>query len=139
MTYRVRIREENCQNNSFESQFDFTQDCIWGKVLTEEGWHGLFCLENAGGSSRQSSLDALVKQSFAFTHFPSALEPWHHRTDQKPSDGLLFVLPAVSGQFMWNEMVVRPAGSSRVTSLVEQAPARYLASKRRRRCERSKF
>ena len=69
---------------------------------TEDGWHGLSCLKSAGGFSRHSNLNALIKQSLSSTHIPSVLEPRHlYRTDQKRADGW-----ADGKQLLWDVTVV---------------------------------
>ena len=81
--------------------------CVRGKDVIEDGWHGLFCLKNAGRFSRLSNLNAPLKQSLSSTHLPSILEPRHlYRTDQKRPDGLTLVSWAVGKQILWDVTVV---------------------------------
>ena len=81
--------------------------CVFGKDVTEDRWHGLFCLKNAGKFSGHSNLNALIKQSLSSTHIPSVLEPRHHyRTDQKRPDGLTLVPWAAGEQLLWDLTVV---------------------------------
>ena len=49
-------------------------NCVCGKNVTEEGWHGFSCLKSAGRFSRHSNLNAFIKQSLSSTHIPSVLE-----------------------------------------------------------------
>ena len=78
-------------------------ECVRGKDVIEDGWHGLSCLKNAGRFSRHSNLNALLKQSLSSTHLLPILEPRHlYRTDQKRPDGLTLVSWAVGKQLLWD-------------------------------------
>ena len=77
------------------------------KVVTEDGWHGLFCLKRAGTYYRRSNLNALIKQKLASTHILSFLKTRHlPRIDQKRPDDLTLVPWAVSRQLLWDVVVV---------------------------------
>ena len=77
------------------------------KDVTEDGWHGLSCLKNAGRFSRHSNLNALIKQNLSSSHILSVLEPRHlYRTDQKRPDGLTLVPWADGEQLLWDVTVV---------------------------------
>ena len=88
-----------------------------GKDVTEDGWHGLSCLKIARRFSRNSNLNALVKQSLSSTHIPSVLEPRHiYKTDQKRPDGLTLVPWAVGKQLLWDVTVVDSLAPCRINS-----------------------
>ena len=62
-------------------------ECVCGKDVTEDGWHGLSCLKSAGRFSGHSNVNALIKHTLSTTHISSVLEPRHlYRTDQKRPD-----------------------------------------------------
>ena len=85
------------------------------KDVTEDGWHGLFCLKSEGRFSRHSNLNALIKQSLSSTNIPSVLEPRHlYRTDQKRPDGLTTVPWAVGKQLLWDVTVVDSLAPCRI-------------------------
>ena len=92
-------------------------NCVCGKNVTEEGWHGFSCLKSAGRFSRHSNLNALIKQSLSSTHIPSVLEPRHlYRTDQRRPDGLKLVPWAVAKQLLWNITVVDSLAPCRINA-----------------------
>ena len=89
--------------------------CLCGKDVTEDGWHGFSCLKKAERFSRHSSLIALKKQSLSSAHVPSVLEPRHlYRTDQK--HGLTLVPWAVGKQLLWNVTVVDSLAPCRINA-----------------------
>ena len=90
--------------------------CNGGKDdVTEDGWHGLFCVKSAGRLSRHSNLKALIMQNLASTHFSSVLEPRQlHRTDQKRPDNLTLVISAAGMQLLWNKTVVDSLASDKI-------------------------
>ena len=91
--------------------------CVCGKNVTEDGWHGLSCLKNAGRFSRYSNLNALIKQSLSSTHIPSVLEPRHlYRTDQERPDGLTLFPWPVGKQLLWDVTVVDSLALCRVNA-----------------------
>ena len=78
----LRLGSKICERHKF----------VCGKDVTEDGWHVLSCLKNAGRFSRHSNLIAFIKQSLSSTNIPSVLEPQNlYRTDQKWPDGLTLV------------------------------------------------
>ena len=91
--------------------------CVCGKDVTEDGWHGLSCFKSAGRFSRDSNLNALIKQSLSSTHIPSVLEPRHlYRTDQKRPDGLTLVPWADGKQLLWDVTVVDSLARCRINA-----------------------
>ena len=91
--------------------------CVCGKDVTEDGWHGLFCLKSAGRFSRHSNMNALIKQSLSSTHIPSVLQPRHlDRTDQKQPDGLTLPPWAVGKQLLWDVTVVDSLAPCRINA-----------------------
>ena len=98
---RIAIRLRLC------STFCEKHRCLCGKDVVKDGWHGLSCLKSAGRFSRQSNLNALIKQSFASTNILFVLESRHlQRTDQKQSDGLTLIPWAVGRQLLLDITVV---------------------------------
>ena len=91
--------------------------CVCGKDVTEDGWHGLSCLKSAGRFSRQSNLNALIKQSLSSIHILSVLEPRHlYRTDQKRPDNLTLVPWAVGKQLLWDVTLVDSLAPCRINA-----------------------
>ena len=91
--------------------------CVCGKDVTEDGWHGLFCLKSAGRFSRHSNLNALIKQSLPSTHIPSVLELQHlYKTDQKRPDGLTLVPWADGKQLLWDVTVADSLAPCRINA-----------------------
>ena len=102
-----------------------------GKNVTEDGWHGLSCLRSAGRFSGHSDLNALIKQSLSFIHFPSVLEPRHlYMTDKKQLDDLTLVPWAVCKQLLWDVTVVDSLAPSRISTVSACNPGTAAAEKR---------
>ena len=87
------------------------------KDVAEDGWHDLSCLKSAGRFSRNSNLNALIKQSLSFTHIPSVSGPRHlYRTNQKRPDGLTVVPWAVGKQLLRDVTVVDSLAPCRINA-----------------------
>ena len=63
--------------------------CRCGKLVEENGHHGLSCARSAGRFSRHHNLNTLVKQALSSIKVPSILEPnGLTRSDGKRPDGI---------------------------------------------------
>ncbi len=89
--------------------------CVCGKMVEEDGHHGLLCNKSTGKFSRHANLNALVKQTISSLSFPSVLEPRGlFRSDGKRPDGMTIV-PWNSGrQLVWDVTVVDSLATSRI-------------------------
>ena len=80
--------------------------CHCGKNVERDGLHGLSCTMSAGGSSRHSTLNSLIKQTLRSLDLPSMLEPRGlFRTDGKRPDGITVIPWEMSKQLVWDVTV----------------------------------
>ena len=87
------------------------------KDVKEDCWHSLSCLKNAGRFSRNSNLNALIKQSSSSTHISSVLQSRRlYRADQKRPDGVTLVPWAVGKQLLSDVTVVDSLAPSRISA-----------------------
>ena len=88
--------------------------CRCGKLVEENGHHGLSCARSAGRFSRHHSLNTLVKQALSSIKVSSILEPNElTRTDGKRPDGV--TLAREEGkQLLWDVTCVDLLAPSRI-------------------------
>ena len=77
--------------------------CRCGKLVEENGHHGLSCARSAGRFSRHHNLNTLVKQALSSIKVPSNLEPHGlTRTDGKRPDGITLAPWEEGKQLVWD-------------------------------------
>ena len=77
--------------------------CRCGKLVEENGHHGLSCARSAGRFSRHHNLNTLVKQALSSIEVPSILEPYGlTRTDGKRPDGITLAPWEEGKQLVWD-------------------------------------
>ena len=89
--------------------------CRCGKLVEENGQHGLSCAKSAGRFSRPHNLNTLVKQALSSIKVPSILEPnGLTRTDGKGPDGITLAPWEEGKQLLWVVTCVDLLGPSRI-------------------------
>ena len=77
--------------------------CRCGKLVEENGHHGLSCARSAGRFSRHHNLNVLVKQALSSIKVPSILEPnGLTRSDGKRPDGITLAPWEEGKQLVWD-------------------------------------
>ena len=77
--------------------------CRCGKLVEENGHHGLSCTRSAGRFSRHHNLNVLVKQALSSIKVPSVLEPnGLTRSDGKRPDGVTLAPWEEGKQLVWD-------------------------------------
>ena len=86
-----------------------------GKLVEENGHHGLSCARSAGRFSRHHNLNTLVKQALSSIRVPSILEPYGlTRTDGKRPDGISLAPWEEGKQLVWDVTCVDLLAPSRI-------------------------
>ena len=89
--------------------------CRCGKLVEENGHHGLSCARSAGRFSRHHNLNTLVKQALSSIKVPSILEPYGlTRTDGKRPDGITLAPWEEGKQLVWDVTCVDLLAPSRI-------------------------
>ena len=89
--------------------------CRCGKLVEENGRHGLSCASSAGRFSRHHNLNTLVKQALSSIKVPSILEPYGlTRTDGKCPDGITLAPWEEGKQLVWDVTCVDLLAPSRI-------------------------
>ena len=89
--------------------------CRSGKLVEENGHHGLSCARSAGRFSRHHNLNTLVKQAPSSIKVPSILEPnGLTRTDGKRPDGITLAPCEEGKQLVWDVTCVDLLAPSRI-------------------------
>ena len=89
--------------------------CRCGKLVEENGHHGLSCARSAGRFSRHHNLNTLVKQALSSIKVLSILEPYGlTRTDGKRPDGITLAPWGEGKQLVWDVTCVDLLTPSRI-------------------------
>ena len=88
--------------------------CRCGKLVEENGRHGLSCARSARRFARHHNLNTLVKQALSSIKVPSILEPYGlTRTDGKRPDGITLAPWEEGKQLVWDVTCVDLLAPSR--------------------------
>ena len=89
--------------------------CRCGKLVEENGHHGLSCTRSAGRFSRHHNLNVLVKQALSSIKVPSVLEPnGLTRSDGKRPDGVTLAPWEEGKQLVWDVTCVDLIARSKI-------------------------
>ena len=89
--------------------------CRCGKLVEENGHHGLSCARSSERFSRHHNLNTLVKQRMSSIKVPPILEPnGLTRTDGKRPDGITLAPREEGKQFVWDVTCVDLLAPSRI-------------------------
>ena len=101
--------------------------CRCGKLVEENGHHGLSCARSAGGFSRNHNLNTLVKQALSSIKVPSISEPYDlTRTDGKHPDGITLAPWEEVKQLVWDVTCVNLLAPSRIENVADPGTAEKL-------------
>ena len=132
----VEPRTQNCDRTSIKLKICERHECVCGKDVTEDGWHGLSCLKSEGRFSMLSNLNDLIKQNLSSTHIPSVFRA---KTPlQERPDGLTLVPCAFGKQLLWDVTVVDSLAPCRINAGSVCNPGRAAAEAEERKNDKYK-